>query len=118
MSTIDYNGRKILVDENGYLIDQYGWDEEIAMALAREEGFASLTSEQMDIIRALRTYYFENHVFPILNQVCSVTHQPKQCVSDQFINPERAWKIAGLPRQDGVHFVSMDGEHFFMEPFC
>lgn len=118
MSIIEYNGRKIRVDNNGYLSNQEDWDEEIAKALALEEGLAALTSEQMDIIRFMRKYYFANHVFPMLNQVCRLAHQPKQCVSSLFVNPEKAWKIAGLPKQEGVHFVTMDGEHYFMEPYC
>ena len=118
MSAIESSGRKILVDKDGYLINQDEWDDEIAKALALQEGFAVLTPEQMDVVRFMRKYYFANHVFPMLNKVCSVTHQPKQCVHDLFVNPEKAWKIAGLPKQDGVHFVTMDGEHYFMEPFC
>lgn len=118
MSIIEYNGRKIHVDNNGYLSSQEEWDEEIAKALALEEGFEGLSSEQMDIIRFMRKYYFANHVFPMLNQVCRLAHQPNQCVSGLFVNPEKAWKIAGLPKQEGVHFVTMDGEHYFMEPYC
>jgi len=118
MSTLESNGKKILVDENGYLANQEDWNEDVALALAAEEGFSSLSTEQMDIIRFMREYFFKYKVFPILNNVCRIAHQPKACVNEQFINPEKAWKIAGLPKQDGVRFISLDGKHFIMEPYC
>jgi len=118
MATLEWKGKKILVDEGGYLADQENWDEEVAMALAEQEGFGALSREQMDIIRFMREYFLKYKVFPILNNVCRLTHQPKSCVNEQFINPEKAWKIAGLPKQEGVHFVSVDGRHYSMEPFC
>lgn len=118
MSTLESNGRKILVDENGYLANQDDWNEDVAYALAAQEGFNSLSTEQMDIIRFMREYFLKYKVFPILNNVCRIAHQPKECVNEQFINPEKAWKIAGLPKQDGVHFISLDGKHYTMEPYC
>ncbi len=118
MSTLEIQGKKIRVEANGYLVDQNDWNEEVAMALAEQEGMGVLSVEQMDILRFMRVYFVKYRVFPLLNNVCRITHQPKQCVTRQFINPEKAWKIAGLPKQDGVRFVSMDGEHFFMEPYC
>jgi hypothetical protein len=60
----------------------------------------------------------ETIIFPILDNICRIAHQGKECVEDLFVNPDIAWKIAGLPKQDGVHFVTMDGSHFFMEPYC
>ncbi|WP_306549156.1 TusE/DsrC/DsvC family sulfur relay protein [Desulfobulbus sp.] len=118
MSTLEYNGKKILVDENGYLANQDDWNEDVACALAAQEGFNSLSTEQMDIIKFMREYFLKYKVFPILNNVCRIAHQPKECVNEQFINPEKAWKIAGLPKQDGVHFISLDGKHYTMEPYC
>jgi len=39
-------------------------------------------------------------------------------VYNEFDNPEKAWKIAGLPKFDGVHFVKLDGERYKMEDYC
>lgn len=118
MKTIECNGNKIFVDENGYLTNQDDWNEDVAKALASQEGINELSTEQFEIIRFMREYFIKYKVFPILNNVCRITHQPKECVTEQFVNPEKAWKIAGLPKQDGVHFVSLDGKHYFMEPYC
>lgn len=119
MHSIECAGKIITLDDNGFLLDQNDWTEEVAMALASKEGFESLSAEQLDIIRFMREYFLKFKVFPILNNVCRIAHQPKLCVTEQFINPEKAWKIAGLPKQDGVHFVSLDdGKHWTMEPYC
>lgn len=119
MSTLlEINDKKILVDEHGYLLNRDDWNEEVALALAAHEGIDTLSREQLDIIRFMREYFLKYKVFPILNHVCRIAHQPKECVSEKFVNPEKAWKIAGLPKQDGVHFISLDGEHYFMEPYC
>jgi tRNA 2-thiouridine synthesizing protein E len=118
MSTIEYNGKKIMVDDNGFLANQNDWNEEVALALASQEGFDSLSTEQMEIIRFMREYFLKYKVFPILNNICRIAHQPKQCVDNQFTDPEKAWKIAGLPKQEGVHFISFDGKHFSLDAYC
>ncbi|MDR2548690.1 MAG: TusE/DsrC/DsvC family sulfur relay protein [Desulfobulbus sp.] len=118
MELLEIKGRKIMVDANGYLADQNDWNEDVATLLAEQEGVGALSPEQMDIIRFMREYYLKYRVFPMLNNICRLSHQTKECVPRQFVNPEKAWKIAGLPKQEGVHFVSMDGEHFFMESYC
>lgn len=118
MTTLNCKGKKIHVDDKGYLVDSETWNEDVALALAWEEGITSLSKGQLEIIRELREYYLKFQVFPILDNICRIAHQSKECVQKQFVNPEKAWKIAGLPKQDGVHFISMDGSNFFMEPYC
>ena len=118
MAILEYKGKRIAVDENGFLANQDEWNDDVALALAHQEGFDTLSAEQLDIIKFMRTYFLKYKVFPILNNVCRIAHQPKECVNEQFINPEKAWKIAGLPKQDGVHFVTLDGKHYIMEPYC
>ena len=54
-----------------------------------------------------------------LNYVCKHIHQPKECVNEQFVNQEKACKIACLPPLDGVHFTSLDGgKHYLLEECC
>ena len=85
------------VDEEGYLVDVNSWDEDVAKAIASNEGIDTLTDEMMDVIRFMRSYYQNYQSFPILNTVCKNVHQPKECVNEEFIDPLKAWKIAGLP---------------------
>lgn len=118
MTTIQIGTKNVTIDEEGYLTNQNDWDENVAQALAKREGLEKLTSEQVEIIRFMREYYGKFNAFPILNYVCKNIKQPRKCVNEQFINPDKAWKIAGLPKMDGIQFVSMDGKNFIMEECC
>jgi len=119
MSSLTYAGKTVKTDEEGYLASQSDWNEDVARALAREEGLPELTDEQVEIVRFMREYYNKFNAFPILNYVCRNIDQPRECVNEQFINPEKAWKIAGLPKIDGVKFVTLDGgKSYLLEECC
>ena len=116
MPTLECKGKLIEVDEKGFLINRDDWNEGVALVLASQEGFDSLSAEQMEIIRFMREYFLKYKVFPLLTNICRMADQPEKCVYEEFINPEKAWKIAGLPQQDGIQFVSFDGgKHYTME---
>ncbi|MDW7772165.1 MAG: TusE/DsrC/DsvC family sulfur relay protein [Desulfobulbaceae bacterium] len=117
MSEITVGGKKVALDDDGFLVNQDDWNHDVARELARQAGIDNLDEEQMEIIEFMRKYYNKFNAFPILNAVCKRIGQPKQCVNDEFINPMKAWKIAGLPRMDGVHFVTVDGKNYLMEDF-
>ncbi|MCB2183276.1 MAG: TusE/DsrC/DsvC family sulfur relay protein [Desulfobulbaceae bacterium] len=118
MKALKYKGKTITLDDEGFLSNPDEWSEDVAKTLALQEGLESLTDEQMEIIKFMRSYYEKFNAFPILNQVCKNIHQPRECVNEQFINPEKAWKVAGLPKLSGVHFVTLDGQHYRMEECC
>lgn len=100
MSVIEYSGVKIEVDDDGYLVNPDDWNETVACALAEREGIEELTKERMEIIKFIRDYYREFNHFPMLRSVCKNVHQPNKCVYEQFIEPIKTWKIAGLPKPD------------------
>ena len=118
MSTVDIAGKAIELDEQGFMEHMDQWNEEIAAELARREGYGRIDEQQMEILRFMRSYYKKFCSFPILQSICRNIHQPKECVTEQFINPEKAWKIAGLPKLDNVQFVAVDGQHFLMQECC
>ena len=118
MSVIECDGKKIEIDDDGFLSNLEDWDESVAQVLATREGVDTLSHEQMEIISFMRNYYLKFKVFPILNQLCKIVHQSRKCVNEQFINPEKAWKIAGLPKLSGIHFITMDGINYKMEECC
>jgi tRNA 2-thiouridine synthesizing protein E len=119
MNSLSYAGKTVTIDDEGFLADQNDWNEDVAQALAKQEGLQKLTAEQVEIIRFMREYYKKFNAFPILNYVCKNLKKPRECVNEQFINPEKAWKIAGLPKLDGVNFVTMDGgKSYLLEECC
>jgi tRNA 2-thiouridine synthesizing protein E len=108
------------IDKEGFLADMEDWNEGTARILAKREGIEDLTEEKLEIVKFLREYYRKFDAFPILNYVCKNTRQPRGCVNEEFINPMKAWKIAGLPKPEGIHFVSVDSGHnnYIMEECC
>ncbi|MFA5802257.1 MAG: TusE/DsrC/DsvC family sulfur relay protein [Thermoleophilia bacterium] len=97
MSVIEYAGTSISLDEDGYLENTEVWDESTARGMAENLGISELTAEMMDVIHFMRSYFVNYNSFPVLNTICKNVHQPKECVNEEFIDPLKAWKIAGLP---------------------
>jgi len=120
MTLLKENGMNFHTDEDGFLLDTEDWDETTARIIAGREGIKDLTEEQIEIVKFLRDYYRKFDAFPILNYVCKNVKQPRGCVNEEFIDPMKAWKIAGLPKPDGIHFVAVDSGHknFIMEECC
>lgn len=118
MEKIAYAGGSVEIDAEGFLANLEDWNENVAQALAAREGIRELSEEMLEVIRFMRIYYKKFNAFPILNYVCKNVHQPRECVSEEFMNPEKAWKIAGLPKLDGIHFVSVDGKQYLLEQYC
>jgi TusE/DsrC/DsvC family sulfur relay protein len=100
MAVLEYEGTSVEIDEDGYLQDPEHWNDTIANALAQQEGLSPLTYDQLDILMFMRQFYEKHSFFPIVTSVCKYVHQPDGCVSDEFMDPVTAWKIAGLPKPD------------------
>lgn len=110
MPKLEYGGITVNVDDEGYLLSFNDWNESVAYALAEKEGVAELTKERMDILKFIREYYKKYNFFPILNAVCKNLHQPKDCMSVQFMNPVQAWKVAGFPKPDEEIINILEGQ--------
>ena len=98
MPVIEYGNKKIELDDEGYLSSFERWDEQTACGIAFQEGIEELSKDRMEVIKFMRDYYAKYKSFPILGAVCKNVHQPKDCVHEDFIDPVKAWKIAGLPK--------------------
>lgn len=110
MPQLEYNGLKIAVDDEGYLVNSDDWNEKVAHALAENEGVYDLTKDRLDIILFMREYHKKYSFFPIMRAVCKNVHQSKNCFSEKFIDPLKAWKIAGLPKPDEHVIADLRGE--------
>lgn len=110
MAVIEYGDLKIKVDDEGYLAAFDDWNEKVACALAEKEGVDELTPERIDILRFMRDYFRRYNSFPVLQAVCKNIHQSKECVREEFIEPLKAWKIAGLPKPGEEAVAYIGGE--------
>ena len=120
MTELEYDNNKITTDSEGFLLNPEEWDENTARLIAQQEGIEYLNEEKLEIVKFMRSYYHKFHAFPILNYVCKKIHQPKNCVNEEFIDPMKAWKIAGLPKPSGINFVLVDDtqKRYIMEECC
>lgn len=98
MGVFEYGGLKIKLDDEGYLENFDEWDEKTACGLAFHEGIDELSKERIEVIKFMRDYYQKFKSFPVLDAVCKNVHQSRNCVQEDFVDPIKAWKIAGLPR--------------------
>jgi tRNA 2-thiouridine synthesizing protein E len=57
---IEVNGTTIETNANGYLENQDDWNEDVAKAIAEDEG-VTLDEKAWDVINYLREEYFENN---------------------------------------------------------
>jgi TusE/DsrC/DsvC family sulfur relay protein len=97
MAMIESEGTKVEIDDAGFLVNFEEWNEKVAAVLAGREGIGRLSKDSLDILIFIRSYYREHRFFPILRAVCKNIHQPGNCVTESFMDPVKAWKIAGLP---------------------
>jgi tRNA 2-thiouridine synthesizing protein E len=116
MPIIERKGIKINVDDDGYLVNKDDWNENVAHALAEIEGVGELTKEKMDIIKFMREFNEKYQSFPMLGMVCKNIHQPQKCVTEQFIEPLKAWKIAGLSNPGPMVLGYIKGHSFIVKP--
>jgi TusE/DsrC/DsvC family sulfur relay protein len=100
MAVLEYNKRKITVDDDGYLVNFEDWDEDVARALAARAGVGELTPENIVVLKFIRDHYRAYNFFPIVHSICMKLHEPKNCITEKFFNPLIAWKIGGLPHPE------------------
>lgn len=92
------------IDSEGYLIDPYSWNEELAMGFASLENI-ELTPEHWDAIYFMREYYAEHQVAPDVRHVKKHLAEKSGSKSRNKIFDlfpygyvQQACKIAGMKR--------------------
>lgn len=65
MPFIEFQGKQIEVDEDGYLVNLSDWSKELAEYMASKDGIA-LTDAHWEIINFLRDYYQKYQIAPMI----------------------------------------------------
>ncbi len=65
MPIIDFQGKQIEVDDDGYLVNLGDWCEELAGHLAQRDG-VMLTDAHWEVINFLRNYYSQFQIAPMV----------------------------------------------------
>jgi len=109
MSVVEVNGRELEADEQGYLQHWEDWSEEIAEAMAAEEGI-ELGEGHWEVIHFLRDYYAKYEVAPPIRIL--VKNIAKRLGKDKgntrylyqlfpYGPAKQACRFAGLPKPTG-----------------
>jgi len=103
MPVIDLGGKSFEVDEDGFLQEPDKWDEEVAKALASQEGITDLTEEHWKVMNYLRNYFQENGIAPMVRKLTKETGVKLKDMYELFPQgpANSACKWAGLPKPTG-----------------
>jgi tRNA 2-thiouridine synthesizing protein E len=109
---IDVNGKKVMTDAEGYIVNIDEWSEEFTIALAAKEGL-ELTDEHWAVIRYIRDYYEEHYVQAQVREM--IKHFKKEWGPERGSNrylhdifpkggPQKQGnRLAGIHRTRGEH---------------
>lgn len=103
MPDIDVNGKKIEVDEDGFLVNLDDWDEDVAKYLAEQEGINELNENHWKVIQYLKDYFKEYGIAPMVRKLTKESGYSLKQIYDLFPSgpAKGACKIAGLPKPTG-----------------
>lgn len=104
MGSIDVGGRRIPLNEEGFLQNPGEWNRDVALELARtQEGLAGLTDEHWSVVTFIRDYYLEHDMAPMVRKICMTTGLKLTRIFELFPSgpAKGACKVAGLPKPDG-----------------
>ena len=114
MPELEVKGKKLTLDEDGFLQDWEEWDEEVAEALAKDTRFSpqpiELTEDHWVIIKYLRDYFVQYGVAPPIRMLVKYMKKTlgKEKGTLEYLyqlfpqGPAKdACRIAGLPKPTG-----------------
>jgi len=97
------NNKNIDFDQDGFMQNPELWTDDIARAIALEEGIAELSDAHWNVVRYIRQYWKDNDLAPPVRLLCKESGVSVREVYKLFTSgPARgACRIAGLPKPDG-----------------
>ena len=104
MPVVDYNGKPLELNEEGFMVHPEEWNREVAEFLAQhEEGLEQLNDTHWVVITFIREYYMEKNIAPMIRLICQKTGLKLKQIYELFPSgpAKGAAKLAGLPKPDG-----------------
>jgi TusE/DsrC/DsvC family sulfur relay protein len=109
MATMDFQGKQIEVDDDGYLLNLDDWTKDLATHLAKQDGI-DLSDAHWEVITFLRDYYKQYQIAPmikILVKEIGKAMGPEKGNTKYLYElypggpAKQACKYAGLPKPTG-----------------
>ncbi|KAF1084882.1 Sulfite reductase, dissimilatory-type subunit gamma [Sporotomaculum syntrophicum] len=103
MAFLEVDGKRIELDEDGFILNPGEWVEGLAIAFATSEGIKTLTDDHWRVINYLREYYKQFQVAPMVRKLCKETGFSLKQIYELFPSgpAKGACKLAGLPKPTG-----------------
>jgi dissimilatory sulfite reductase related protein len=103
MLTKDYAGVTVEVDAEGFMLDARLWNEDIARAIAAEEGIAELTGRHWDVVNYMRAQFFATGSGPSIRNMKNAGGIPTKELYELFPGgpAKKAARIGGIPKPHG-----------------
>ena len=103
MSTATIAGATVDVDAEGFLTDAGQWNEDIAGAIARENGIGELTERHWQVVRFMRTAYLRDGQAPSIRSLGKTSGVAIKELYQLFPKgpAKLAAKIGGIPKPRG-----------------
>ena len=104
MAFVEHSGRRLELNDDGFLAHPKEWNEDVARLLARTaEGLDELTPDHWVIIGCIRKHYLAHRSAPMVRALCKETGMHLRRVYELFPSgpAKGACKVAGLPKPDG-----------------
>jgi len=109
MSSIEIGGKKIELDEDGFLKNMDDWSKDVALALAKTES-VDMTEAHWEVVNFLRDYYQEYKIAPMIRILTKAIGKAlgKEKGNTKYLYElypagpaKQACKISGLPKPTG-----------------
>lgn len=103
METREFAGKAIALDADGHMVNRAEWSEEIAAAIAADEGIAELTARHWLVINFMRAAFDEKGDAPSIRRLTKESGVDTKELYALFPKgpARKAAKIAGLPKPTG-----------------
>jgi tRNA 2-thiouridine synthesizing protein E len=95
--------KEVSFDQDGFMQEPTLWDDDVAKAIANDEGIDEMSEKHWSVVRFIRGYWEENDIAPAVRLLCKESGVSVRQVYKLFTSgPARgACRIAGLPKPDG-----------------
>jgi len=96
-------GKSLAIDADGNLVNLSDWNEEIAAALAKEEGIEALNEKHWQVINYMRKVFTETGDAPSIRKLTKESGVDTKELYALFPKgpAKKAARIAGLPKPKG-----------------
>jgi TusE/DsrC/DsvC family sulfur relay protein len=103
MTTVTLAGSPVEVDAEGFLLEAQQWNEQIAQAIAHDNGIEQLSDRHWQVVNFMRNTYLETGSAPSIRSLGKTSGVPIKELYELFPKgpAKLAAKIGGIPKPRG-----------------